>query len=85
MAVEVRTRKVYYSPRRGRHFFTAEAAAKAEASARIKRFFPTEKPDDAADGFGIDPGWHFSEVPRLVTVQARLFRRYLMQLNKEPK
>lgn len=74
---------VYYSPRKRRHYFTAKAAARAEAAARICRFFPTEKEEtEYSDGrpIGHDPGWHFTEEPRLVAVRDRLTARYLREL-----
>lgn len=82
-AVKV-NRTVYFSQRKGRHFFTAKAAARAEANARVCRFFPTEKGSDeySKEGFQIvsDPGWHFTEEPRLVAVRDRLISRYLKEL-----
>lgn len=77
-------RTVYYSPRKRRHYFTAKAAARAEASARICRFSPTEKGSTEYGEFGNpisdDPGWHFTEEPRLVAVRDRLTSRYLKEL-----
>ena len=74
MSVQAKLRTVFFSPRRRRHFMTPIAAARAEAGARIKRFFPTEKPDEDVSG------WHFTEVPRLVAVFDRLVARYMRQL-----
>ena len=78
--VEVRTRTVYFSPRRRRHFLTAFAAARAEANARIKRFFPAE--DGERDEYGREtyPGFHFTEEPRLVAVRDRLIARYMKRI-----
>lgn len=75
MTVQARSRVVYFSPRRRRHFMTSIAAARAEAGARIKRFFPTEKPNEDDHS-----GWHFTEEPRLVAVFDRLVARYMRQL-----
>lgn len=78
------TRTVYFSPRKRRHYFTAKAAARAEANARICRFFPTEKgsTEYGENGRPIenDPGWHFTEEPRLVAIRDRLAARYLKEL-----
>jgi len=82
-AVKV-NRTVYFSQRKGRHFLTAKAAARAEANARICRFFPTEKGSTEYGELGNtvseDPGWHFTEEPRLVAVRDRLASRYLKEL-----
>lgn len=77
-------RTVFYSPRKRRHYFTAKAAARAEAAARICHFFPTEKGETQYSEYGLpifnDPGWHFTEEPRLVAVRDRLAARYLREL-----
>lgn len=85
MPVEKKTKEVYYSPRRRRHFMTKLAAARAEASARIKRFFPTEMPETQYSDYGSpishDPGWHYTEEPRLIAIYDRLVARYMRQLS----
>jgi hypothetical protein len=79
MSVQARNRVVYYSPRRGRHFLTQLGAARAEANARLYRFFPSERAD--YDGhLLISPSWHFSAEPRLVEVRDRLVARYMRKL-----
>lgn len=82
MPVERKTREVYYSPRRGRHFFTAKGAAIAEANARMYKAFPSEKAEyDECNYYQlISPAWSFHEVPRLVAVRDRLVKRYLKAL-----
>ena len=75
MSVQAKLRTVYFSPRRGRHFLTQLGAARAEANARMYRWFPSE-PDDPFDG----GGWHFSSEPRLVAVRDRLVARYMRKL-----
>lgn len=77
--IEERIRKVYYSPRKNRHFMTAKAAAKAEANGRMNLWFPKESPEYEM-GHCTDPGWHWSEVPRLSDIHARLVKRYMRQL-----
>jgi hypothetical protein len=81
--IEIRTRQVFYSPRRRRHFMTAIAAAHAEANARMRCWFPTEPADgDPFDG-SYSPGWSWHAVPRLVAVHKRLVARYLRKLDRE--
>lgn len=81
MGVEKKTREVYYSPRRGRHFMTKIGAARAEANARMYRAFPSEEPEYEDYGRCTYPGWDFTKEPRLVAVRDRLVDRYLRQLS----
>lgn len=83
MAVETRTRTVYYSPRRRRHFMTAKAAAGGEASARMRKWFPRESAEYEGHLMTYE-GWDWRDVPRLVAIRDRLAERYLRQLLKEP-
>lgn len=81
MSVVRKTREVFYSPRRGRHFFTAKGAAMAEANARMYRLFPSEDAEHEDEwGRCTYPGFSFHEVPRLVAVRDRLVKRYLKAL-----
>ena len=77
-------RTVYYSPRKRRHYSTAKPAPRAEAAAPIAHFCPTEQGETQYDEYGRpifnDPGWHFTEEPRLVAVRDRLTARYLRGL-----
>lgn len=80
MSVEKVTREVYFSPRRRRAFFTAKAAARAEANARMRTMFPPARSVYDDHGRCEEPGWSFHEVPRLVSVRDRLIERYLKAL-----
>lgn len=80
MSVVRKTREVFYSPRRGRHFFTAKAAALAEANARVKGWSPSEKSEYDDSGRCTFPGYHFTENARLVAIRDRLYARYLKAL-----
>lgn len=71
--IESKMRMVYYSPRRRRHFMTPIAAARAEANARMRRWFPPERVEPEVGDYGWD--WH--SVPRLVAVHERLVQRYM--------
>jgi len=82
MPVEKKTREVYYSPRRGRHFMTKIGAARAEANARMYKAFPSEDAEYEDDYVRCTyPGWNFTGEPRLVAVRDRLVARYLKQLS----
>lgn len=76
MNIEARTRTVYYSPTRGRHYFTLRGCARGEASARIEEAYPTEHGDYS------EPGYHFSMDPRLVKIRDYLMRRYMRAYRK---
>lgn len=77
-------RKVYRAPTARRDYFTPHAAARNEASALLKKKYPSER--STTDDFGRieDPGYHFTNDPRLVRLHARLTRMLLKQLRKTP-
>jgi len=50
-----RLRTAYYAPSKGRHYFSLRAAIRAEATARIKRRYPSQK--DSID----EPGFYWKE------------------------
>ena len=77
-----RTRTVYRAPTAGRDYFTPRAAAHNEAAAMLKKKYPSEP--STTDDFGRieDPGYHFTNDPRLVRLHARLTRMLLKQLRK---
>lgn len=77
--IESRQREVYYSPRRRRCFLTAKAAAHAEATARMRKWWPNESPEYES-GFMTEPGWSFESDPRLLAIRDRLAKRYVRQL-----
>lgn len=54
--VTVTTKKVWFSPARGRHFLTRRAAIRAEAHAKIFDRYPYERPD-YDNGFLTFPGY----------------------------
>jgi len=73
MSIEQRNQTVYYSPSARRTFVTKKAAANAEARARIKLKYPTEKDDPECGG-----GWHWTMMPnadKLLKRYARLIFR----------
>lgn len=74
------SRVVYRAPTAGRDYFTARAAAHNEASALIKKKYPSER--STTDDFGRieDPGYHFTNDPRLVRVHSRLVSMLLKQM-----
>lgn len=82
--IETLQRVVYRSPSRGRAYFTAKAAAKAEANCMLAKKYPSEKPA-YEDGFCFDPGYHWSEDERLCRVHARLVRLILKKLRAKPE
>lgn len=59
---------------------TKRAAAIAEATAKVKGWYPTEKAEYDEIGC-MYPGSHFTEVPRLVAIRDRLAKRYLKWLS----
>lgn len=79
MAIEKLTRPVFRAPTKGRCYFTARAAAYAEARALLARKYPTERAY-FEDGYPVDPGWHWSPDERLQSVYKRLARRLLRAL-----
>ena len=74
------TSTVYRAPTAGRDYFTARAAARNEAAAMLKKKYPSER--SHSDDFGRieDPGYHYTNDPRLVRVHARLTRLLLKQM-----
>ena len=81
-AIYAHMRKVYRAPTAGRDYLTQRAAAHNEASALLKKKYPSER--STSDDFGRieDPGYHFTNDPRLVRLHARLTRMLLKQLRK---
>lgn len=76
------TRMVYRAPTAGRDYFTARAAAHNEASALLKKKYPSERSHNDDFGRIEDPGYHYTNEPRLVRVHARLSRLLLKQLRR---
>jgi len=64
-------RQVWYAPTARRHFFTKKAACMAEARARIRAKYPSERAG-YEEGQCICPGWHWRDLPRA----EELLRRY---------
>lgn len=81
--IETRTRSVYYSTRRRRHFLTAEGAAKAEASARMSKAFPSDGGETDDMGRRTWDPWCWRDVPRLVAIYDRLVKRYMAAIKSE--
>lgn len=74
------TRTVYRAPTAGRDYFTVHAAARNEASAMLKKKYPSERSHSDEFGRIEDPGYHFTNEPRLVRVHARLTRLLMKQM-----
>ncbi len=83
--IEARTKVVYYSPRKRRHFITARAAARAEANGRMNAAFPSEPAEYEERGYCVDPGWDWRSVPRLVKIHEKLVSRYLQKLKENAR
>jgi len=65
--IQVRTQPVYFAPTARKTFVTKRAAAKAEARARIRAKYPTERSSEDYKG------WHWrSDLPHA----EKLYRRY---------
>lgn len=73
-------RRTFYAPTARRHFMTAPAAAKREASAMLSRKYPKEGAD--RDDFGriTYAGWHWSDDEHLTAVHKRLTSMILSKL-----
>lgn len=65
-------RKVWFAPTARRHFLTKRAACIAEARARIKAKYPSERAETDERGQTVYPGWHWRELPR----SDELLKRY---------
>lgn len=74
-SVHRQTASVYFAPTAKRRFFTRQAAAHAEASAMIRRKYPTQQADYDDAGRCTDPGFHWSSDERLCRLHKRLARR----------
>ena len=59
-----RSRMMYWSPTRRRHYASLRQACLAEAGAQISRKYPSE-----------EIGWHWTNEDRMRIVQSRLARR----------
>lgn len=57
MAIQKRTREVFYSEVANKHFFTKKAAIRAEARAIVSNRYPSERPE-YEDGVLVYPGYH---------------------------
>lgn len=73
--IDMKVRKVWYSPARGRHFLTRRAAIRAEAHGRIIERYPNERPDYDM-GIQIYPGYSikYDEPERYGKILRRLMR-----------
>lgn len=74
-AIQIRTRKTYFAPTRGRSFLTLSGACNAEANALMHKKYPPEQ--ESRDEYGRieQPSWSFFEDEKLVEVRNRLARR----------
>ena len=68
--IETRTRKVYYSKSKNRHYLTKMAAIKAEARALIIQKHPSEESEHDT-GY---QGWHWTQLPRSHVLYRRVVR-----------
>jgi hypothetical protein len=69
MAVIESMRPAFYSQARRRYFFTKKAAVRAEASAIIRKRYPSEHGDETGGGF------HWTQLPRSEVMLRRLARK----------
>ena len=83
--IEQQTATVYYSPGRGRRFFSFDAAAKAEAHAIISAKYPPDQPEFDV-GFG---GWEVrmdeARYPKMHRRMTRLVKAAFRCSNKRPE
>ncbi len=77
--IEARTRRVYFAPRKGRHYFSKAAAISAEARAIIQEKYPTEPQE--SDSLGITyPGFHCTEMPNYGKMHHRLCAKIRLRM-----
>ena len=81
MMVTVETAKVYRGG--GRRYLTKNAAIKAEAIKIIKAKHPTEH-EYTENGYCVDPGFHWSSMPRSYVMLRRMCRLIKNATPKEP-
>lgn len=68
---------VWFSPAKGRRYFTKAAAIHAEAKAKILERYPTERPE-SEQGRQTYPGWHFpSDDPERYGKMLRRLKRLI--------
>ena len=72
--VETKTRTVFLSTLKGRHYLTKSGAVKAEARALIEAKHPTERPEFDDNGYMTYPGWHWSMLDRSNVLLRRVCR-----------
>ena len=72
--VETKTRTVFLSTLKGRHYLTKSGAVKAEARALIEAKHPTERPEFDGNGYMTDQGWHWSMMNRSNVLLRRVCR-----------
>ncbi len=72
--IETKTRTVFLSTLKGRHYLTKSGAVKAEARALIEAKHPTERPEFDGNGYMTDQGWHWSMLDRSDVLLRRVCR-----------
>jgi hypothetical protein len=72
--VETKTRTVFLSTLKCRHYLTKSGAVKAEARALIEAKHPTERPEFDGNGYMTDQGWHWSMMDRSDVLLRRVCR-----------
>lgn len=77
-------RQVWFSPTAKRHFFTKKAACVAEARARIKAKYPSERPEYDECGLQVDHGWCWMDLPRSDVLLKRYARVIFRSLPNAP-
>jgi hypothetical protein len=82
-ALQPKPAVAYYAPTKGRRFFTARAAANAEASARLESKYPGEETEYDDIGRITYLGYTWRDSERLVRVHKRYARLLLRALRKE--
>lgn len=69
----------------GRRWLTRRAAIRAEAVAIIKCKHPTERSETDKQGRCIDPGWHWTDLPRADVLLRRVARMVSATLAESTK
>ncbi|EMV1293418.1 TPA: hypothetical protein NH745_005612 [Pseudomonas aeruginosa] len=81
-AIEAKNATVYFAPTARKRYFSARSAAVAEARAKLRHKYPSERAE-YEDGRMIYPGWTWEEDEHLTKVHARLCGMILRQFHQQ--
>ena len=73
MTIEARTKTVFFSSLKRRHYMTRKSAIRAEACALIEARHPSEKAE-YENGFCYYHGFHWTSIPRSDVYLRRVMR-----------